>query len=276
MIVITGPGRSGTSFLARLYQELGFDPIVGGGRWHDSFQGGLEDAEVVVLNNEIIDQLRMRSGALKAARLARRLARSRMWAPPEPPPAGASASDGDGPAAPGGDAAQAHSEAPARPGGAIVEKAMRGWLNQLDWTRIDSVAARHRDRLQEISRTRLIVKDPQFCQTLAVWAGAAAPIEHVVVSVRATAATAEGLLRIGNLPWWSHANARNVVAYRLGLLVAALHDHRIPYTFLRFPDFLDDDQTLFDQLPLPAPVQRERFLEAFEAARRPDFVHSWS
>ena len=38
MIVVTGPGRSGTSLVAQLYRELGFDP---GGRWHDDVRARL-------------------------------------------------------------------------------------------------------------------------------------------------------------------------------------------------------------------------------------------
>src|SRR5271155_2443635 len=50
MIVITGPGRSGTSLLARLYGELGFDP---GGRWEPAVHAGFEDREVVTVNLEL-------------------------------------------------------------------------------------------------------------------------------------------------------------------------------------------------------------------------------
>ena len=51
MIVITGPGRSGTSFLAQLYRELGFDP---GGEWVPEIEGGFEPPEVVDVNERIL------------------------------------------------------------------------------------------------------------------------------------------------------------------------------------------------------------------------------
>ena len=57
MIVITGVGRSGTSFLARLYRELGFDP---GGRWLPTMRAGYEDDEVVEANELVAHDLGVR------------------------------------------------------------------------------------------------------------------------------------------------------------------------------------------------------------------------
>lgn len=54
MIVITGPGRSGTSFLADLYRHLGFDP---GGGWKDDVRAGLEEHETVEINSELARRL---------------------------------------------------------------------------------------------------------------------------------------------------------------------------------------------------------------------------
>ena len=50
MIVITGPGRSGTTFLAMLYRELGFDP---GGRWNPLLNAGMEARQFSEFNNEL-------------------------------------------------------------------------------------------------------------------------------------------------------------------------------------------------------------------------------
>ena len=54
MIVITGPGRSGTSFLANLYQNLGFDP---GGGWEADKRAGLEERSVVKMNTKLCEEL---------------------------------------------------------------------------------------------------------------------------------------------------------------------------------------------------------------------------
>src|SRR3954451_7163115 len=56
MIVITGPGRSGTSALAEVYKELGFDP---GGAWVERTRAGLEDPRFYSLNNRLAAQLGM-------------------------------------------------------------------------------------------------------------------------------------------------------------------------------------------------------------------------
>ena len=56
MIVITGPGRSGTSVLAQVYKELGFDP---GGAWIERTSAGLEDPRFYSLNNRLAAQLGM-------------------------------------------------------------------------------------------------------------------------------------------------------------------------------------------------------------------------
>ncbi len=54
MIVITGPGRSGTSFIASLYQNLGFDP---GGGWENDKRAGLEERKVVKMNTDLCEEL---------------------------------------------------------------------------------------------------------------------------------------------------------------------------------------------------------------------------
>jgi hypothetical protein len=54
VIVITGPGRSGTSFMADLYRNLGFDP---GGGWEDDKRAGLEERDVVKMNTKLCEEL---------------------------------------------------------------------------------------------------------------------------------------------------------------------------------------------------------------------------
>jgi hypothetical protein len=50
VIIVTGPGRSGTSVLAKLYQKLGFDP---GGQWIPDVNAGFEAGEFWRLNNRL-------------------------------------------------------------------------------------------------------------------------------------------------------------------------------------------------------------------------------
>jgi hypothetical protein len=54
VIAITGPGRSGTSFLADLYRNLGFDP---GGGWDRKINAGREHPDVVKINEELYKEL---------------------------------------------------------------------------------------------------------------------------------------------------------------------------------------------------------------------------
>ena len=51
MIVITGLGRTGTSFLAKWCKESGVDP---GGVWNNNVDAGMEDSRVVTINEKII------------------------------------------------------------------------------------------------------------------------------------------------------------------------------------------------------------------------------
>ena len=257
MIIITGPGRSGTSFLARLYQALGFDPVEGGGGWEDSINGGLEDVEVGCVNLEIIRALRMQGQPSVLANRAKRVLGSRS------PRQGI------------------HIGGPETSSSArslqleILERSIGRRIRLQRWGDLDEVAMQLGSRLRELGSQRVIVKDPQFCQTLAVWAIAKAPIAQVVISLRETTATAQGLLRTGHLPTWATQNAPNHVAYRIGLLMTAVVDHRLNHTVLRFPDYLQQPELLYDSLTFPARVERQHFLEVFAALVDPDLVHNW-
>lgn len=53
MLIITGPGRSGTSLLALFCERMGFDPH---GEWHEGVDAGMEDPRVVRINLDIIKE----------------------------------------------------------------------------------------------------------------------------------------------------------------------------------------------------------------------------
>ncbi len=264
VIVITGPGRSGTSFLARLYDDLGFSPIVGGGGWAAGIRGGLEDIEIGQLNSQLIDELGMRSPLWRLAdqlRTARgRYAQSRSRA-------GAGGTEAGFVAAPSSPVRSLADTVAARTVGRHVPL--------LRWDRIPTVVERRGPEMRRLAHARQVVKDPAFCSTIRAWAAAGAEIDHVVVSLRATDVTASGLIRTGHLPSWARATAENRVAYRLGLLLAALIDYRLPYSIVRFPDYLADEAALCDALPFPEPVSSEQVIEAIQRLRTPSFVSSW-
>lgn len=53
MIIITGPGRSGTSVLAQFCLKMGYNP---GGSWHDFVDAGLEHPRIAAINNALYDE----------------------------------------------------------------------------------------------------------------------------------------------------------------------------------------------------------------------------
>jgi hypothetical protein len=59
VIVITGPGRSGTSFLADLYKRLRFDP---GGGWQKDIRAGREQKDTVEVNTQLCQELKVPFG----------------------------------------------------------------------------------------------------------------------------------------------------------------------------------------------------------------------
>ena len=79
MIVITGPGRSGTSLIAQLYRELGFDP---GGDWIPEYNAGYEHHDIVQANGYIIRDLQI---TVLADRLASETVRRAINDPGDPP-----------------------------------------------------------------------------------------------------------------------------------------------------------------------------------------------
>lgn len=63
MIFITGPGRSGTSVLALFCKQMGINP---GGAWHNSVDAGLEDEQLVQIDDALLGELR-RTGSVAGA-----------------------------------------------------------------------------------------------------------------------------------------------------------------------------------------------------------------
>jgi hypothetical protein len=277
MIIVTGVGRSGTSFLARLYQELGFDP---GGAWTASANAGLEAPEVVRANRAIMWDLGVglpvdgelerhawvrlpeglearevvradESGMGIRSRLAAALPR-RIREIVQGRSAGLAAT------------ARATARDPLR-------RRRRG-PRTVDWDRFDDVVRSHRSTIHELAASRPVVKDPRFCWTLGVWAHAGAPIDHVLVCVRHLDATVRSRAAADQTP----AGARhlpNTLVYGLGLCLSDIHTHRLDHAVIRFPDFLEDPEKLFELMRFPAVVERGAFLDAFGRLRDQGLVH---
>lgn len=245
MILLTGPGRSGTSFIAQLYQVLGFDP---GGEWVEAINGGLEPAEIVKANEEILEALGLA-------------------------PMGA----------PGGMRGRFR-----RAGKAIVPAAMQArlryalrrmpWMGSaqpplMRWGRYGEVAERFAPRLQALAAKYPVAKDPRWFWTLPVWARAGVPIEHVLISLRSLDAIVESRGRMDSVRFFDEVGIRNSIVYGLGLSLFAVAEHGLDYAIVRFPGFLDHPEQLYEACRFPEPVSRDRFMEAFASIVRPELVH---
>lgn len=248
MIVITGPGRSGTSFLAALYRELGFDP---GGHWYPSTMAGFEDDDVRTMNLLLAEELgvsirRRRGGRAMQALDATVGSLSRHLPGRVRPPL-------------------------ARAVDAVRYRRLTPDLMQ--WDRLSAVTDRHGEELRALAKERTVAKDPRFCFTLRAWLSSAAPIESVVLTVRPLDAMAESRVRVGMYPSRGREWGKHNYCYGLGLLLTATAEHRIPVTTLRFPDFLERPDELHRVLPLPEPRSLGQFQDAFAATYDPALVH---
>jgi hypothetical protein len=249
VIVVTGPGRSGTSLIAQLYRELGFDP---GGSWDPRSRGGFEDLEVVRANIAILE-------AMGARRSARRFGLLTHLGVAEPMRQAARK-------LPQGLRVRARSLVKEPPG------ASGRRLDLLDWDRLPDVLSGQGARLRELAAARRVVKDPRFSWTLGVWAAAGVGVEHVLVCVRSLEAVVRSRVEAGWLERRSEVGARNWFAYGLGLCLSACQDHRLEHSVVRFPDFLEEPEALFGALRFPEPVSREDFLRVFSGLVRPELV----
>lgn len=243
MIVLTGPGRGGTSLLAGLYRELGFDP---GGSWSDDFNGGYEDVEVVALNQQIL------------AGLGFRVLGSR----------------GDVPA-PVRLTLKPFLPAPVRRRlrEAVRRRRPQAALDHITWSAVPAIVDSLGERLTVVAGTRDVVKDPRFCLTLPVWLTAGAAVEHVVASVRPSRESARSREASG---WSGFENGdllRTAAVLEIGCLYDALVTYGLPHTLLRFPDWAEDPERLAAELPFPQPVPAGAVAAALERLHRPELVH---
>ena len=236
MIVITGVGRSGTSFLAQVYRELGFDP---GGRWQPAINAGYEDDEVVSANELVAHDL----GLL-------------FLGGPRPMPR-----------VKGVRGRLASVRAHGRP-------AARDQFDTIDPRRLAPAVERHQDNLRKVAATHDVVKDPRFCWTMPVWLRSAAAIDHVVLSTRSMDAVIGSRRSAGHLRYRTESAASNELTYALGVCLGAIAEHEIPHSIVRFPHVVDRPEQLAT-LPFPQPVAPERIAEAARAVARRDLVHDW-
>jgi hypothetical protein len=253
VIVITGPGRSGTSFLASLYKELGFDP---GGGWRPQQNAGLEDSAFVRANERLLTAL------------------------------GASAGMGrGGKHGPGGGRGQKLNQLLESSSflqsndrlATLVDglRYRRAGLDLIDWSVLDQVVTEHGPSLLQLCEGTEVVKDPRFCWTLPAWLASGASVTDIVLTVRALDAMVDSRMRVRGTAVEPHARgwAKNNFAYGIGLAVTTASDYRVPLQTFRYPDFLADPQDLYDRLPLPQARTWGEFSVAFEKLNDSSLVH---
>lgn len=253
MIVITGPGRSGTSFLASLYKELGFDP---GGGWRRQQNMGLEDSAFVRANEALLVALGTSAGMGRGGK--------------------------HGPGSGRGQRLKRLLGSKAFPQsnerlGALVDRLgyRRAGLDLMDWSTLDQVVAEHGPSLMELCDGTDVVKDPRFCWTLPAWLASGAPVTAVVLTLRALDAMVDSRARLRDTVVEPYARswAKNNFAYGIGLALTTAADYRVRLETLRYPDFLARPQDLYERLPFPQPRTWEEFNAAFEKISDSSLVH---
>lgn len=243
MIVVTGLGRSGTSLIALLYRELGFDP---GGEWYEHMDAGLENPDVVTLNSRIIRGLGVGYPLRELPGWARGL----------------------------------EERLPGRAAAALrgwFEVTPEIWSRRpaVRWQRFDSVVRGLAPRLVAVARARTVAKDPRFCWTLGTWAAAGAPIDHVLVCLRNVDSVIGSRVRLGDLSPGSWSASRNAMIMAAGMCLTSIHDHGLEHAILRFPAFLDEPRRLYEVMRFPGPVPWETFSDAFDRVTDRGRVHDW-
>lgn len=257
MIIVTGPGRSGTSLVAALYRELGFDP---GGGWSEEINAGLEETEVRKVNDGITWDLRIT-----------------MARPPRPPDSprvvkGAAYGIGGVMRPPRPRRLRNRADAKYRDAAMWLNRRLRPSILPR-WERFDRIVEKYRPRILELSRTRPVVKDPRFSWTLRVWAAAGAPIDHVLVTVRPLEAMLESRLKTGLHTLLSTDDIRHTFIYGLGTCMTAIYEFGLDYDVVRFPGFLSNPEELYEAMRFPEPLSYEEFERGFRKVVDPDLVH---
>ncbi len=238
MIIISGTGRSGTSFLGKLYVELGFS-VAGADVWRPDGYAGVESPEVNELLAEIMQDLVVPLNSNKIFRLMFSFGKRVV-------------------------------------GKKIANKSTRRALrfsplrNQIllhNMEKFDEIVQKFSPRINELASRYEVIKAPGFCRTLGVWAAAGAQVDFVVITIREINKVIASQNRIGALRYTDSNMAYNHYASQLGYLLAAVADHNLKSELVHFPDFLEAPKTLYDQLVFPAPVSENNFLLAFKKVR---------
>jgi hypothetical protein len=245
MIIITGVGRSGTSLIASVYEELG---VSVGGEWVPTINAGLEDPEIVEANEIIMSTLGLTGfhRSLVPASMKRMIKRH------------VSASTIE----------RVRGSADSRP------RIRQGHhLSLLDWDRMADLVQSMGSRLRGLAEDHPVAKDPRFRYTIPAWLASGANIEYALISLRNLDAAMESKVAAGYESAGSRVQLRNWLVYGFGLCIDTLLEHDVEHAMVRFPDFLQAPETLYRAMRFPEPVEQERFMSAFKRVVRPEMIH---
>jgi hypothetical protein len=243
VIVLTGPGRSGTSLLALLYRELGFDP---GGHWNADARAGLEDRRCVDLNQAVLDGMGTSPNGRRG----------------DVPPAVRSTLRR---VLPQGLRQKARQR--------FRDHTPQRTLPPVRWSRVPAIVEELGPQLRAYAGDTAVVKDPRFCFTLGVWLASGARIDHVVVTVRDSAASASSRVAADLSKFADDDLMRTSTVLGLGALFDVLLNAEVPHRVLRFPTWPADVDALTTlPFPGPVPVPAERVRAAVEQVFEPSLV----
>ena len=127
----------------------------------------------------------------------------------------------------------------------------------------------------KLAQETVVVKDPRFIWTMPLWLAAGAPIEHVSITYRAMDDMVASRHAAGHSSFDAD-ELRNSLTYGMGVITAAVMEHEVSHSFIRFPDFLHDTEMLYAGLRFPEPVTLEQFAQVANRVFDPDQVHDWS
>jgi hypothetical protein len=242
VIVLTGPGRSGTSLLALLYRELGFDP---GGKWRDEVNAGLEERRCLVLNWAVLDGLGTSPNGTRGDVPPRVRASLRHFLPR-------------------GVRQRLREQ--------FRDRRPQQHLPPMRWSRVPDIVERVGPELRAFAREQAVVKDPQFCYTLGVWLASGAAIDHVVVTIRDSGSSSASRVAADLSKFADQDTMRTSTVLGLGALFDVLLNADVPYNVLRFPAWTEDIDQLAG-LPFPRPVTRDEIRTALDRVFEPTLVH---
>lgn len=127
--------------------------------------------------------------------------------------------------------------------------------------KLEQIALKYKQRLNQLASEYSVCKDPRFTTTLEVWLRAGVKPELVIVCLRRPEECIESAKETG--AGFSEAKRRpfaemyNEYIARMGKLFCTLHANSIPFSILRYSNYVED----FKKIPLRFPASLDKILE---------------